>query len=284
MKANFFDPETMTVGHVEQTDGETWFHSTDGTMSREVGEGEFLIPYSDFAEFLSKMRMITQQRRDNVLTASGQYGNSIATVLPQNCDNKATRRDTSSARAARRKPPTAKQVCKAHAEVVAVLKDAKFIRETSGGTYRNFKDLPTNVPRYIVDEVTRRGINRPDGRAYTQETLSPVVAAMKITARPTVFRVCYLICLAVVIAVLITKAWSWFSAPDGTTPTETEQTDQQNKIKVDKDLILIVCKENQIQLNEFRIALIMQKTYTDKAALVAEVKQQYAAMVKAMQK
>lgn len=283
MKTKYFDPETMQVGDIISQDGETWFHSGDGTVSREVGEGELLIPYTDYVAFIAEMQKALQQRRANILTASGQGGDSLVTLLGQNPDNEATKRDTSLARAARRKPPTAKQICKTHTEAVSILKDAKIIREVSGGTYRNFKNLPTNVPQYIVDYVNQKGCKRPDGRPYTQETLSPVVGAMKITARPSVFRVCYLIALAVVVSVIVTKVWFWFTTPDGIS-TDTEQTNKSNQIKVDRDLILIVCNENQIKLTDFRINLILQKTYADRAALVAEVKTQHAAMLNAMKK
>ena len=208
-KTTYFDPQSMIVGHVADTDGDTWFHSTDGTMSREVGEGEVLIPYSEFCALLAQMQQSLMQRRDNILTASGQSCNDVVTASRQNDDNNTTRRDTSSARAARRKPPTAKQTCRAHAEAVEMLKNAKFIRETSNGTYRDFQALPANVPQYIVDEINRRGIRRPDGREYTQETLSPVVTAMKIISRPSLFRVCYLIVLAVLGIALIIGGLCW---------------------------------------------------------------------------
>lgn len=266
----------MSVGYIETTDGETWFHSTDGTMSREVGEDEVLIPYSDFAAFLSEMQKALRQRRDNILTAPGQSVDSLATTLGQRDDNEATRRDTSSARAARRKPPTAKQFCKMHAVAVSILKDAKTIREVSGGTYRNYKDLPANAPQYIVDYVNQKGCKRPDGRPYTQETLSPVVAAMKITARPSLFRVCYLIVLAVVVSVIVTKVWFWFTTPDGgaiDTPTE------QYKTKFDFDFVKQIAKQNKMELTDYRVGLIVQKSYPDEAALVEEIKKQYADML-----
>lgn len=284
MKTKFFDPETMQVGGVISEDGETWFHSDDGTVSREVGEGELLIPYSDYAAFIAEMQRALQQRRANILTASSQGCDSLVSMLGQRPDNEATKRDTSAARAARRKPPTAKQICRAHTEAVSILKDAKIIREVSGGTYRNFKDLPTNVPQYLVDYVNQKGCKRPDGRPYTQETLSPVVSAMKITARPSLFRVCYLIVLAVVVAVIVTKIWFWVAVPDGiSTDTDTD-TEQTKQIKFDFDFVKQVCEENNISLTDYRVGLIVKKEYPDKAALVAEIKNQHAEMLKAMKK
>lgn len=280
-KTTYFDPQSMTVGHVADTDGETWFHSTDGTMSREVGEGEVLIPYSEFCALLAQMQQSLMQRRDNILTVSGQSCNDVVTASRQNDDNNTTRRDTSSARAARRKPPTAKQTCKAHAEAVEMLKNAKFIREMSNGTYRDFQALPANVPQYIVDEINRRGIRRPDGREYTQETLSPVVSAMKIISRPSLFRVCYLIVLAVLVSVLVTKIWFWIVTPDGgATDTPTEQ----NKTKFDFDYVKQIAKQNQMELTDYRVGLIVQKSYPDEAALVEEIKRQYADMLNTIQK
>lgn len=281
-KTTYFDPQSMMVGHVADTDGETWFHSTDGTMSREVGEGEVLIPYSEFCALLAQMQQSLMQRRDNILTVSGQSCNDVVTASRQNDDNITTRRDTSSARAARRKPPTAKQICKAHAEAVEMLKNAKFIRETSNGTYRDFQAFPTNVPQYIVDEINRRGIRRPDGREYTQETLSPVVAAMKITSRPSLFRVCYLIVLAVLVSVIVTKVWFWIVTPDGGA-TDTP-TAEQNKTKFDFDYVKQIAKQNQMELTDYRVGLIVQKSYPDEAALVEEIKRQYADMLNTIQR
>lgn len=282
MKAQFFDPQTMTVGHVADTDGATWFHSTDGTMSREVGEEEILIPYSVLSAFIAQAQRTLQQQRDNILTESGLGCNSIVTASQQNDDRKTTTRDTSAARAARRKPPTAKQLCKLHAKAVSLLKDAKFIREISGNTYRNYQALPANVPQYIVDEINRRGILRPDRKAYTQETLSPVVSAMKITARPSLFRVCYLIVLAVLVSVIVTKVWFWFATPDGGT-TETP-TAAQNKTKFDFDYVKQFAKQNQMELTDYRVGLIVQKSYPDETALVEEIKKQYADMLNTIQR
>lgn len=286
-KYKYFDPQTRALGDITQDEEDVWFHSSDGIVSRVVGEGELLIPYTYYAAFVAQMQTALQQQGGNILTETAQCCNSIVSLSGQQPDNDTTKRDTSSARAGKRKPPTAKQICKAHAEAVAVLKDAKTIKELSGGTYRNFKELPTNTPQYIVDEINRKGCRRPDGKQYTQETVSPIVAAMKITSRPTVFRACYLICLSVIVAVLVTKAWFWVAVPSGisdTAPETVAETTAQNKIKVDATLINQICEQNKIKLTEFRINLILQKTYTDKAALVAEVKQQYAAMLNAMQK
>ncbi len=280
MKTNkYFDTETMTVGYIADTAGEVWFHSDDGTLSREVGEGDTLIPYTEYAAFVAQMRSVLRQRRDNILTENGQCGNSIVTASGQHSDNNPTTRDTSAARDARRPPLTAKQICKANAAAVEVLKDAKIIKELSRSIYANFKALPTNTPQYIVDEINRRGIRRPDGKPYTQDTVSPIVSAMKTTARPSLFRVCYLIVLAVIVSVLITKAWGCFTASETGTET-TLQTAEQNKINVDFDFVKQICKEQNLILTDFRVDLIVKKSYTDKAAVVAEVKKQYAEMQK----
>lgn len=279
MKAKYFDTETMTVGYIADTDGETWFHSDDGTLSREVGEEDTLIPYTEYAAFVAQMRSALRQRRDNILTENGQCGNSIVTASGQHSDNNPTARDTSAARGARRPPLTAKQICKANAAAVEVLKDAKTIKELSRGNYANFKALPTNTPQYIVDEINRRGIRRPDGKPYTQDTVSPIVSAMKTIARPSLFRVCYLIVLAVIVSVVVTKAWGCFSASEPGTGT-TLQTAEQNKINVDFDFVQQICKEQNLILTDFRVGLIVKKSYTDKAAVIEEVKKQYAEMQK----
>lgn len=285
-KCKYFDPQTRALGDITQDDEDVWFHSSDGVISRVVGEGELLIPYTYYAAFVAQMQTALQQQGGNILTASPQGGDSLVTMSGQYPDNDTTKRDTSSARAARRKPPTAKQICKANAEVVSILKDAKTIKDLSGGTYRNFKELPTNTPQYIVDEINRKGCRRQDGRPYTQETVSPIVAAMKITSRPTVFRACYLIVLAVIVSVIVTKVWFWVAVPDGIS-TDTEQTNKTNKtkqIKVDFDFVKQVCEENNISLTDYRVGLIVKKEYPDKAALVAEIKNQHAEMLKAMKK
>jgi hypothetical protein len=116
---------------------------------------------------------------------------------------------------------------------------------------------------------------------WTQETISPIVAAMKINARPTLFRVCFLIVVSIVIAVGVTKVWQWFAAPAETT-MQTVQSSNQNKFTAaDVDLI---CRENKIKLTEYRVNLILAKSYPDKAALIEEIKKQYADMLNTIQR
>jgi hypothetical protein len=217
---------------------------------------------------------IMPQFCDIVAAASGQCSDSLPTTTRQE-------NDTSAARNARRPPLKPRQILKKYAAVVAVLKDAKIIKEVSGGVYSNFKSLPTNTPQYLVDEINRRGLRRENGKQWTQETISPIVAAMKINARPTLFRVCFLIVVSIVIAVGVTKAWYWFTAPTETT-MQTEQSNNQNKFTAaDVDLI---CRENKIKLTEYRVNLILAKTYPDKTALVEEIKKQYADMLNTIQR
>ena len=116
---------------------------------------------------------------------------------------------------------------------------------------------------------------------WTQETISPIVAAMKINARPTLFRVCFLIVVSIVIAVGVTKAWHWFAAPTETTMQTAQSNNQNTFTATDVDLI---CKENKIKLTEYRVNLILAKSYPDKAALAEEIKKQYAEMLNAMKK
>ena len=210
---------------------------------------------------------------DIVAAASGQYSDSVTTITRQT-------NDTSAARNAKRPPLKPRQILKKYAAIVAILKDAKVIKEVSGGVYSGFKSLPTNTPQYLVDEINRRGLRRENGKMWTQETISPIVAAMKINARPTLFRVCFLIVVSIVIAVGVTKLWQWFTAPAETT-MQTAQSNQNKFTAADVDLI---CKENKIKLTEYRVNLILAKSYPDKAALAEEIKKQYAEMLNAMKK
>ena len=40
----------------------------------------------------------------------------------------------------------------------------------------------------------------------------------------------------------------------------------------------LICQQNKIKLTEYRVNLILAKSYPDKAALVEEIKKQYAEM------
>lgn len=283
-KMTYYDPETMSVGNITTTDNETWYNSADGVISRVVEQPASLIPFAAYTAFVKMMQRAAQnsgnntaimpQYSDIIAAASGQCSDSLPTTTRQG-------NDTSAARGAKRPPLKPRQILKKYAAVVAILKDAKIIKEVSGGVYSNFKNLPTNTPQYLVDEINRRGLRRENGKIWTQETISPIVAAMKINARPTLFRVCFLIIVSIIIAVGVTKVWFWFAAPAETT-MQTAQSNNQNKFTAaDVDLI---CKENKIKLTEYRVNLIVAKTYPDKAALAEEVKKQYAAMLNAMKK
>ena len=282
-KMTYYDPETMSVGDITITGDETWYNSADGVVSRVVEQPASLIPFAAYSAFIKMMQRAAQssgndtaimpQYSDIVAAASGQCSDSLPTTIRQG-------NDTSAARNAKRPPLKPRQILKKYAAVVAILKDAKIIKEVSGGVYSNFKDLPTNTPQYLVDEINRRGLRRENGKMWTQETISPIVAAMKINARPTLFRVCFLIVVSIVIAVGVTKAWLWFAAPTETT-MQTAQSNQNKFTAADVDLI---CKENKIKLTEYRVNLIVAKTYPDKAALAEEVKKQYAEMQTVIQK
>lgn len=283
-KLTYYDPETMSVGSITTTDNETWFNSADGVVSRVVEQPESLIPFAAYSAFVKMMQRAAQnsgndtaimpQYSDIVAAASGQCSDSLPTTTRQG-------NDTSAARNAKRPPLKPRQILKKYAAVVAILKDAKIIKEVSGGVYSGYKNLPTNTPQYLVDEINRRGLRRENGKLWTQETISPIVAAMKINARPTLFRVCFLIVVSIVIAVGVTKVWQWFAASTETT-MQTEQSNNQNKFTAaDVDLI---CKENKIKLTEYRVNLIVAKTYPDKAALAEEIKKQYAEMQSVIQK
>ena len=282
-KMTYYDPETMSVGNITPTDNETWYNSADGVVSRVVEQPASLIPFAAYSAFVKMMQRAAQnsgndtaimpQYSDIVAAASGQYSDSVTTITRQT-------NDTSAARNAKRPPLKPRQILKKYAAIVAILKDAKAIKEVSGGVYSGFKSLPTNTPQYLVDEINRRGLRRENGKMWTQETISPIVAAMKINARPTLFRVCFLIVVSIVIAVGVTKLWQWFTAPAETT-MQTAQSNQNKFTAADVDLI---CKENKIKLTEYRVNLILAKSYPDKAALAEEIKKQYAEMLNAMKK
>ena len=114
---------------------------------------------------------------------------------------------------------------------------------------------------------------------FKSSTLRQVL--MKINARPTLFRVCFLIVVSIVIAVGVTKVWQWFTVPTDTT-MQTAQSNNQNKFTVED--VYLICKENKIKLTEYRVNLIVAKSYPDKTALAEEIKKQYAEMLNAMKK
>ena len=281
-KTTYFDPETMSIGSITTTDDETWYNSDDGVVSRVVEQPASLIPFVAYSAFVKMMQRAAQngndtaimpQYSDIVAAASGQCSDSVTTITRQT-------NDTSAARNAKRPPLKPRQILKKYAAIVAIMKDAKTIKEVSGGVYSNFKSLPTNTPQYLVNEINRRGLRRENGKMWTQETISPIVAAMKINARPTLFRVCFLIAVSIVIAVGVTKVWQWFAVPTETT-MQTTQSNQNKFTSADVDLI---CKENKIKLTEYRVNLILAKSYPDKAALAEEIKKQYAEMQSVIQK
>lgn len=282
-KTTYFDPETMSVGSITITDDETWYNSADGVVSRVVEQPASLIPFAAYSAFVKMMQRAAQnsgndtaimpQYSDIVAAASGQCSDSVTTITRQT-------NDTSAARNAKRPPLKPRQVLKKYAAIVAILKDAKTIKEVSGGVYSGFKSLPTNTPQYLVDEINRRGLRRENGKMWTQETISPIVAAMKINARPTLFRVCFLIVVSIIIAVGVTKVWQWFAVPTETTMHTTQSN--QNKFTVAD--VNLICKENKINLTEYRVNLILSKSYPDKAALAEEIKKQYTEMLNTIQR
>lgn len=283
-KLTYYDPETMSVGSITITDDETWYNSADGVVSRVVEQPASLIPFAAYSTFIKMMQRAAQnsgndtaimpQYSDIVAAASGQCSDNLPTTTRQT-------NDTSAARNAKRPPLKPRQILKKYAAVVAILKDAKTIKQVSGGVYSGFKSLPTNTPQYLVDEINRRGLRRENGKMWTQETISPIVAAMKINARPTLFRVCFLIVVSIVIAVCVTKVWQWFATPAETTVQAVQSNNQNTFTVADVDLI---CRENKIKLTEYRVNLILAKSYPDKAALVEEIKKQYAEMLNAIKK
>lgn len=297
----YFDTATNTVGTVKYADeGEPWFHAENGTDSHVVGVGDFLIPYRDFSTLLGvfivaakqSAQLALQQQCDKITTTMRQRNDSVATEERQRGDNPATAfstssyRDTSAARSAKKPPVTTKQIVKIHAAAVSAITIKGYVKAVSEGVYKDIFALPTNVPQYIVDDINAKGIRRPDGRPYTQETLSPVVAAIKTESRPSKMKIAYTFVLAVILAVLLTRGCNYLTSSTST-PKQTETTQQASKSNqifvFDADKIKAICKSKGVQLTDYRIGVILGKTFADEAALSAEISRQYNEMLNAMQ-
>lgn len=284
MKANptYYDPDTMTVGTVTESGEELWFNSIDGTVSRVVDEDEMLVPSIFITQFVQGL-----QRSGNIPTITDQLSGNVPATFGQRFDIIPTesrqRADLSEARSGKRPPLTPRQLCEKYKDVVGILKDAKTIKRLSAGVYGSYKDLPKNTPEYIVNYINNQGLRRSDGKAFTVDTVSPIVASMKICNRPTKTRVIFLIVFAVLMSVGVTRVWQYFTAPIELTTEQTNQNQNKNQIFTVTDVDLI-CKQNKIQLTEFRIKLIVAKSYADRDELAAEVLRQHGEMIKAMEK
>lgn len=301
-RERYFDTSTMAVGTVKYAeDDEPWFHAENGTDSHVVGVGDFLIPYRDFSTLLGvfitaarqSAQNALQQHCDNDTTDMRQEYDSVATEERQRGDNSATAsstssyRDTSAARSAKKPPLTSKKIVKLHAAAVAQIRQKGWIKSVSEGVYKDFFALPSNVPQYVVDAINALGIKRPDGKAYTQETLSPVVSALKTESRPSKLKIAYTFVLAIILAVLITRGFSPSPQPTnaGNQAETTAEASKSNQIFVfDADKIKNICKAKGWQLTDFRIGLILKKSFTDETALTAEICRQYDEMKNTMAK
>lgn len=299
--ARYFDVNTTSLGTVRYAgEDEPWFHSENGTDSHAVGVGDILIPFKDFSTLLTvfvtaarqSSQIALQQHCDNDTTTTPQEYDSETTTLRQRGDNSATasstssHRDTTAARNAKKPPVTTKQIVKIHAAAVSAITKKGYVKAVSEGVYKDIFALPTNVPQYIVDDINAKGIRRPDGRPYTQETLSPVVAAIKTESRPSKMKIAYTFVLAVVLAVLLTRGCNYLTSSTST-PEQTETTQQTSKSNqtfvFDADKIKAICKSKGVQLTDYRIGVILGKTFADEAALSAEISRQYNEMLNAMQ-
>lgn len=279
----YYDPDTMTVGTITKSGEELWFNSNDGTVSRVVDEDEMLVPSIFITKFVQGL-----QRSGNVPAIIDQLSGNVPATFGQRFDIIPTesrqKADLSEARSGKRPPLTPRQLCEKYKAVVEILKDAKTIKRLSAGIYGSYKDLPKNTPEYIVNYINNQGLRRSDGKAFTVDTVSPIVASMKICSRPTKTRVIFLIVFAVLMSVVVTRVWQYFAAPtEPTTETTTNQNQNKNQIFTATDVDL-VCKQNKIQLTEFRIKLIVAKSYADRDELAAEVLRQHGEMIKAMKK
>lgn len=303
--ARYFDVNTTSLGTVRYADeDEPWFHSENGTDSHAVGVGDILIPFKDFSTLLTvfvtaarqSSQIALQQHCDNDTTTMPQEYDSDTTTPRQHHDNSATasstssHRDTSAARNAKKPPLTPKKLVKLHAQVLEKITEKGWVKRISDGVYSNVYALPFNVPQYIVDAINALGITRPDGRPYTQETLSPVVAAYKTESRPSKMKIAYTFVLAVVLAVLLTRGCNYLTSSTST-PKQTETTQQASKSNqnngvfvFDADKIKAICKSKGVQLTDYRIGVILGKTFADEAALSAEISRQYNEMLNTMKK
>lgn len=291
----------MNVGIIQTTaregeEEERWFHSDNGAVSRILGVGEILLPYEAFVTVLNAIMRTAPQRAleqhtDNFPTSSVQDSDIGNTAPSQTSDSGRTeeqrRADTQAARDNKRPPLTSAQIVKLYPGVVKMLKNDRFIREVSAGVYGSYKELPKNCPEYIVEEINKAGHRRKDGRLFTQDTVSPIVSAMKIESKPSVFKLVYLVCLAVLVSVVVTSVIRSGDKSDEATKTNTEQT-ESNQIKTnfvfDKKTIEQICIKNRIQLTDYRCNLILAKSFSSEEELTAEIKNQYKAMCETMAK
>lgn len=300
----FFSLQSQNVGTIQtiahgDDEEERWFHSSDGIESHIIGVGEILLPYEAFISVLNAIaksaksapKPALEQHTDNFLTENIQTSGSVDTAPPQTSDSGRTeeqrRADTQAARDNKRPPLTSAQIVKAYSGVVKMLKNDRFIREVSAGVYGSFKDLPKNCPDYIVAEINKAGHRRKDGRLFTQDTVSPIVSAMKIESKPSVFKLVYLVCLAVLVSVVVTSVIRSGGKADEAPRTNTEQT-ETNQIKTnfvfDKKTIEQICIKNKIQLTDYRCKLILAKSFSSEEELTTEIKTQYKAMLESMAK
>lgn len=285
----YFDLKTMKSGILKSVEDETWFHSDDGIDSRRVEEGELLLPQEAFANFMTAVLSATktalpQNCINNAAELHQQCGNDAA-MMQQSCNNDTAtmqqQYSTETARNSRRPAPTAKELCKIYATEVKFLTDDRNIKSLSKGMYSSYKDLPKSCPRYIVEKMNEMNMRRKDGRLWTVETVSPLIAAIKINKKPSWFKVAYLIFLAVFVSVLVTRLFVSSEVSHETNEIKTEQNEIKN---FDRNFVLSVLKQNKIKLTEYRINLICSKSYSDEAALTEEIEKQHAEMLNAMNK
>lgn len=285
----YFDLKTMKSGILKTVEDETWFHSDDGIDSRRVEEGELLLPQEAFANFMTAVLSATktalpQSCSNDAAELHQQCGNDAATMQQSYSNDTATMQhnyDTETARNSRRPAPTAKELCKIYATEVKFLTDDRNIKTLSKGMYNSYKDLPKSCPRYIVEKMNEMNMRRKDGRLWTVETVSPLIAAIKINKKPSWFKVAYLIFLAVFVSVLVTRLFVSSEVSHETNEIKTEQNEIKN---FDRNFVLSILKQNKIKLTEYRINLICSKSYSDEAALTEEIEKQHAEMLKTLKK
>lgn len=281
---------TLTV----MSDGERWLNYDNGD-ARRVGEQENLIPYSQAQPLLQMLNAMFQgqgngQQPNIFPTAIGQHSDSNQTGMQQQSDNDSTRaarrEQTENARNLKPAPEDSAAIVASNAQIVKLLRNDMFVRDITGGTYRSFKDLPHNCPQRLVDEINAMGIRRKGNKMHTTDTVSRVVSAMKIEDRPTKGKVLFLVSIAIVLSVGITR----FITPSNQATSNQKEntvmaTNQNNKKQIDFDRTFDWWKQKtKRNLTDTRIAILKKMIDDGKIKtnqeLINEIQNQYQIMIR----
>lgn len=292
----YFDIVTLMPCTKVERAGEAWLDFDNGD-ARRVGEGEVLLPLLQFQALINLISAgaaktpsnptAIPQSSDSVPTATEQRPDSVQTETRQQTDSGLTDEGyadkAEKARLSKPKPPTAAQILKRDADVVKLLKNARFVAMITEGVYKNFRELPANCPQKIVDEINRRGIVRKSGKMHTQDTVSAIVDAMKIEDRPNKAHVVFLISAVVFFVLVGTKFYSWITEPTKAETRQEQVKTTENKTNFDFDSCFLEWRnKTKKNLTETRKNIIKQKSFSSKAELLNEFDIQFEEMVKIM--